>query len=47
MKSEKATLRVMRIDTIDRDNITDKFDIAEYRSGESMLAVTHRLDGRR
>lgn len=45
MKSEKATLRVMRIDTIDRDNITDKFDIAEYRSGESMLAVTHRLDG--
>lgn len=45
MKSKKTPIGVMHIDTIDRESITDQYDIAAYRSGESMLAVTHRFDG--
>lgn len=40
--SQIIHINTVRLDDID---IMDKFDIAEYKKGDSMLVVTHRLDG--
>ena len=41
---EKAR-EILHIDTIVHEGIPNRMDITEYRSGDSMLIVTHRYDG--
>ena len=43
-KKEKAR-EILHIDTIVHEGIPNRMDITEYRSGDSMLIVTHRYDG--
>ena len=42
---KEKTQEILHIDTIVREGIPNRFDITEYRSGESFLVVTHRYDG--
>lgn len=42
---EDKPKQIIHINTVRSDDIMDKFDIAEYKNGDSMLVVTHRFDG--
>jgi len=42
---ESNIKNVIYINSIEFDDITDKFDYAEYKNADSMLTVTHRYDG--